>query len=89
MLYYQSRHARVLEGFREARIRAFDGAREFCVMSTDNCDRHPAVALWVHAPSGRVSPLCAEHRDAWLADPDIAGTDDPPALVPLFPRAQP
>lgn len=88
-----SAHARVFEGVRMARMRAFDEAQlpdgqyhEQCIyadrMRPPNCD-HIAEFLWVHAPSGKVSPLCKTHTDHWLDDGDEVEDDDPPALIPL------
>lgn len=48
-----------------------------------NRGSRPADALWVHAPSGTVTPLCKECVDFWLDNGDESGDDDPPALIPL------
>ena len=86
---YTSAHARVFDGVRTARYRALNGpdglptgVTEVCVRGTGS-GTHPADVLWVHAPSGRISPLCKEHMDQWLDDNDEAGDEDPPALIPI------
>lgn len=95
---FTSAHARVFEGVRLARIRAFDEANrpegeysERCIyanrLRAPDCD-HVADALWVHAPSGEISPLCKTHMDRWLEDGDEVEDEDPPALIPLRKRWQ-
>lgn len=72
-----SEHARVYDGVTRARMMALTEPAELC-----RCGKSPAVALWVHAPSGKVSALCGAHRDEWL---DKGSSDDaaPPVVVPL------
>lgn len=72
-----SEHARVYDGVTHARMLALTEPEELC-----RCGKAAAVALWVHAPSGKMDPLCTEHRNEWL---DGAGSGDtqPPVVVPL------
>jgi len=70
-------HARVYDGVTRARMMALTEPEELC-----RCGKNPAAALWVHAPSGKVSPLCVEHRDEWLTG-DGSEDTEPPVLVPL------
>ena len=89
-------HARVFEGVRTARIRAFhemgmpegqyhERCRYADRLNAPQCD-HVAEVLWVHAPSGEISPLCRTHMEIWLDLGDEADDDDPPALIPLRDR---
>ena len=86
---YTSAHARVIDGVRTARYRALNGSAALSTGVPEVCLRddkggaHPADVLWVHAPSGRISPLCKEHMDQWLDNVDEAGDEDPPALIPI------
>lgn len=92
-LNYTSAHARVFEGVRMARIRAFnemqlpeDEYKERCIyadrLQPPQCD-HVAEGLWVHAPGGGISPLCRTHLENWLECGDDVDDEDPPALIPL------
>lgn len=78
---YTSAHARVFDGIRNARYRAFSS--DASVPEICDLDDLPAAALWVHAPSGKVSSLCRDCVDTWLDNGDEAGDEDPPALIPL------
>lgn len=94
-MFVASRHARVFDGVVLARMRALEELALPEDIYHEECrhahpDRegltNPAFALWVHAPSGQVTPLCKEHMDRWLDEGDEAGDEDPPALIPLVRR---
>lgn len=83
-MHHVSAHARVFDGVRTARIRAFDESllppdltRQICAQ-----DDLPAVALWVHA-EGHVSALCADHLKASLQTYREEKETAPPALIPI------
>ena len=85
-LSHVSAHARVFEGVRTARIRAFQDNLREVPDRQENCFFHPdepAVALWVHADTGAVSPVCQHHLYKSLKQHDAEPDSAPPALVPL------
>lgn len=93
-LNFTSAHAKVFESVRTARFRALadykmggDEYRERCRYADGDqeyCDL-VAVALWIQAPWGTISPLCDRHLGAWLDDcySDIKHDPEPPVVVPL------
>lgn len=82
---FVSAHARVFDGVRSARIRAFDESLLPPDMYRTQCIFHDvaATALWVHADTGLTSPLCDEHLqkslDGFRNEADTA----PPAVIPV------
>lgn len=82
---YVSAHARVLDGVRAARVRAYDESLRPPHLGAEPCIFHdvPSVALWVHAISGVISPLCAEHLEGSLTTFRREDDGPPPAIVPV------
>lgn len=79
---YTSAHARVFDGVRTARYRAFTDARADVHESTCVFDTEPAAALWVHPDTGNISALCHDHLRASMERVYTDG-EDPPVVVPL------
>lgn len=79
-----SAHARVFDGVRTARIRAFDESLLPPHLTRQICgqDDLPAVALWVHA-EGHTTALCATHLKASLEAYREEKETAPPAVVPI------
>lgn len=84
-MHHVSAHARVFDGVRTARIRAFDESllppdlfRQICGLDDD-----PAVALWVHADTGHTTALCAIHLKTSLETYREEKDSAPPAVIPI------
>ncbi len=79
-----SAHARVFDGVRTARIRAFDESLLPPDLTRQICgqDDNPAVALWVHA-EGHTTALCQAHLDAALRAYRDEKETAPPVVVPI------
>lgn len=82
---YVSAHARVFDGVRSARIRAFDELLLMPGMHRTPCIFHdvPATAVWVHADSGNTSALCDEHLKKSLETFREESDTAPPAVIPI------
>ena len=82
---YVSAHARVFEGVRTARIRAYDESLIPPDMRREQCLFHDEAAdcLWVHADTGNISPLCVEHLRTSLKTFHGEVDSAPPAVIPI------
>lgn len=83
---YVSFHARLLDGVRQARIRAIGEMKTDVGQFSVGCFYHkdiPAQAMLVHHDSDVPVPVCDEHLKSHMADYRADPDMYPPAVVPL------